>query len=1351
MRAYVGKLFACVFVTSQVSLATRIQATRLPSGPTKVIEAPTGDATTTYFLEAKSNSQHPTGVLTSIVDTFINQGTTTEYMTQHKGTHMDGIYVKIQTTSSREYYRINPTATLDYANSPVRPTGLIGSSTRVEIHGPTSTFHTVEEYRTYVDGHYAHLVSSISNVVTDPAHISPTPIFRPAGLNSDHFLAEQEIKKSLYSSYDFDVRPSKSYKLQHATRTIGKKIYPYGSIDALELENEIEGNLYEKNSARIPRQNDLNDLQAIESDTFEVKVDPDRPEMLARPTYTVGENGVLHFPTPSIEAVRPEAKVVPTQAHRFAAPVKATKSSLDSVTYVGFVDFTTTIDDTVVIFRPKKTFNTETRNLVRPDIEPTRSFEPVAASSVASRQDFPRQHPGFKETTPEIVSSTVPEEEKHSIDEENFIDTTSSIEKNEVKKHTSGIDALKSLLASSRRPKFGRTSSSSVSSLSSSLISSSSFPSVSRPVLTSSQVQPSRSSILRPSRVSSSGIVSSAITNEEQFTTTDPPIDLLASIDPTSDVELVFKTLYTTYTYFTTFFRESTTRVKSREEVISNVITLTNILKSTDLPSISSSCAQDSTCLFKPTESRNIQELSEEFEGTIGRPSSRIVEEAPRSNNGRVIPGDELIRPSNLELDVNAVLKTFYTTYTYFSTLFVDGTSSVSTRTEVYSNVQTASVDLDIINSDSISIRPSSSYIETKPSPTKKSESSSSRKSIFPIRRLEISSVRPVELHSELAAIDGEEEVNDIERPSTDRIPTVNNPTTTPQTEEEDTTTEWIQPTPIITTTTLEDEEDYNTITQETPALTEEVTEVTTSATTESEEDISSEEVTEFVPRTLYTTFTYFTTLFKDGSSVVTSNLETITNVMTDAFVEPTTIEPSVTFFTTFTYWTTSIDGDNTVITSREETITDILPASVTDDLSLKDAIRATQAPELSASSTGDQEDLIIESTIAPSLSAGVNVFTFYQTNYDGDETIVETILSTSSPVSTATPEIQSGEPDVISSTPVETPDVSSTISPTSSFQDEDNDLVLTREEEEDEEGNNDDDTGVKPTRSRVRGFTRPGNTFTPIIRPLLRDRKPGRIFRPSNRVSTTVATRTRNSVKPTLIATPASSAPQPTPSFGASSRPGFLASSSLFQNRGQSRFSSQFPNQAFSSGSGSSSISPSAALQSRGSVSATASLSPTEPPSVVISPIKLRRPNPFRARLKERQQQRLQSLRNKNNRLRVEARPTANTIEENNSNPIPIPNLPTIPGGNAPIFVSSQRQTIAPSRRVPKGDTAIDSIEVPDNIAARRERARERIKSLFSRRRPAFGRTRLNDDNEGQQSRRKRQQLSEKLVSFFQ
>jgi len=1334
MGFYMGKILACLFVTSQVSLATRIQATRLPSGPSKVVEAPSGDATTTYFLEATKNAQYPTGVLTSIVDTFINGGTTTEYMTQHKGTHLDGMYVKIQTTSSREYYRINPTATRDYANSPVRPTGLIGSSTSVEIHGPASTFHTVEEYRTYIDGHYAHLVSSISNVLTDPGHITPTPIFRPAGLNSEHMSAEREIKKSLYSSYDFDIKPTKAYQFKHATRTIGQR-YPVGTHEALELENEIESDLYNEissNSLRVPRQNDLDDLKAVESDAFEVKVKPDRPEVISRPTYTVGENGELRFPAPSIEAIRPVAQVEPTQAHRFAAPVKPVKTSLDSVTYVGFVDFTTTIDDTVVIFRPKQTFNTQTRNLVRPVIEATKTFQEIHPSSTNTRQDSPRKHPGFETTpvtVPEITSSNVPEEERYSIDQENVIDTTGS-EKESIKKHTSGIDALKSLLASSRRPKFGRSSSSIASQRS------------------SANVQPTRSfsSIVRPSRP---GIVSTAIpqASEVEPPTNDPAVNIAPSIDPTSDVELVFKTLYTTYTYFTTFFRESTTRVKSREEVISNVITLTNILKSSDLPSISSSCQLDSSCVFKSTDILDIEEFSDDFSGTVGRPNQRIVE-TPKSNEGRPISGDEIISPTSLEDEANAVLRTFYTTYTYFSTLFVDGTSTVSTRTEIYSNVQTASVGIDVIDSDSVSIIPTPSVIETQPS---SKQLTSSSHSVFPVRRLEISSVRPVQLHSELTTPATEDEELDSERPSTDRVPRVN--VVTPATskteesveEELDTTTEYISPTPIFTTTEKYNEEDFNAVTQETPALTEEVTEVITSASTESESEIEAEATTEFIPRTLYTTFTYFTTLFKDGTSVVTSNLETVTNVMTGAFVEPTTVEPSVTFFTTFTYWTTSIDGENTVITSREETITDILPASVTENLNL-------DSPELSNKDGTSIQ--VIESTAAPSTVSDLSVFTFYSTNYEGDSTVVETILSTASPSASAIPEIQSGEAQVeaISTSAIQTPDVSSTIAPTSSFQDEDNDLVLTVNENSDEnEIVEENQNVVKPTRSRIRGFTKPGNTFTPVIRPLLgRERKPNRIFRPSNRVSTTVATRTRTSVKPTLIATPASSAPQPTPTFGSSS-PGFLASSSLFANRGQSRFSSsQAP--SFGSASGSVSIQPTSVVSSRGGASATATIAPpTEAPAVKISPIRLRRPNPFRARLKERQQQRILSLRNKN-RLLTEERPTASTdIQEETSPPVPIPNLPSLPGGNAPIFVSSQRQTIAPSRRVPKVDNNADNISVPASIAARRERARERIKSLFSRRRPSFGRLSNGNQNEGQQSRRKRQQLGEKLLSFFQ
>ena len=1217
-----------------------------------MVSAPSGDATTTLYLAASAHSLYPLGVLTSIVDTFINGGTTTEYMTQHLGSQVNEVYAKIQTTSSREYYRISPTATLDYNDNAVRPTGLVASSTSLNVNGPTSTFYTVEEYRTYVDGHYAHLVSSISNVVTDPAHIKPTPIYNPAGAPTRGADSDVEaLKKSLYSSYDFDIKPSRA-NVQLPTRTVGLRNYPE------EIENEIEADIYGDSkyphsgtSLKRPRQIDLD---AVESDTFEVKVAPEKVHVESRPTYTVGQNGQLTFPTPSIEAVRPEVSRQTSEAHRFAAP-RATKTKLDSVTYVGFVDFTTTIDDTVVIFKPKQTFSTQTRNLLRPVIEPTRTVGIISASS---------RHPSFGQA-PELDSSSKTSFEDE-IAKENAID--------DERKHTSGIDALKSLLSSSRKNKFGlgRTTAGFGSS--------------------------SRRSSVRPSLARPSGILSSSVAPE-----------LSPSIDPTSDVEVVFKTLYTTFTYFTTFFRDTTTRTKSREEVTSEVLTITNLLKLNDLPSISNSCAQDSSCVFK--SANTLDEIREFTDGHIGRPSSKIVE-APRSGNGRKIGGDEAIKPTSLDEDTNAVLKTFFTTYTYFSTLFVDGTTSVSTHTEVYSNVQTASVALSQINSDSISILPTSTAATEAASSVEPAPS-------FPVRRLEISSVRPVQLHSELTTPGQTEE----DKPSTDR--SFRRFGTTVREENEEGTT--------VYSTTLDDEGVFI-VTQETPALTTDLAEEVTSAAITTESNVNAESVTEFEPKTLYTTFTYYTTLFQNNSTFVTSNFKTVTNVMTEPFVEPSSVESFVTIFTTFTYWTTEFNtgSDGSVretVTSKEETLTDILPASITSQLS-DFVVDKTEAPELTTVTPANEaEDVVIVSTIAPSISETANVFTFYTTRYDGEETIVETIYSTSGPVSTAVPEIQSGEAevDIISVSTIATPSSASTISPTNTFQDIDNDLTLSSDEDDDDDEEEEVEEGVKPSRTRGRvSFSRPGNTFTPVIRPL-QGRKPTRPFRPSNlRVATTVATRTRQSVKPTLIATPASSAPQATPAFGSSSRSGFLASSSLF-NRGSSRFSSG------SASFGSASISPSSVSSALPSQSLTSSLATTEAPSVVISPLKFRRPNPFKARLRERQQERLKKLRDSRINKNIKSQEAAKSQDG-----ISIPNFPVIPGGNAPIFVSSQRQKISPNRR-PKLEVSLDSIKVDETTAAKRQRARERIKALFERKRPLFGRPKL-VSSDSEQSRRKRQ-----------
>ncbi|KAF4520034.1 hypothetical protein B566_EDAN008321 [Ephemera danica] len=125
-----------------------------------------GPVTTSMFLEAQHSLEartRPTGLLTSTIGTFIQQGTTTEFATKVFGTHVDGHYAKIISTSSRVFFAIPSPAAGDALQH--RPTGLISSVTATKIHGQATTLHTTDYYRTYIDGTYAQLVSSYSRVV----------------------------------------------------------------------------------------------------------------------------------------------------------------------------------------------------------------------------------------------------------------------------------------------------------------------------------------------------------------------------------------------------------------------------------------------------------------------------------------------------------------------------------------------------------------------------------------------------------------------------------------------------------------------------------------------------------------------------------------------------------------------------------------------------------------------------------------------------------------------------------------------------------------------------------------------------------------------------------------------------------------------------------------------------------------------------------------------------------------------------------------------------------------------------------------------------------------------------------
>jgi len=1005
-------------------------------------------------------------------------------------------------------------------------------------------------------------------VVEDPEQIAPTPRF---GLDESLNSAAEDIKASLSSSYSLARSGVK-------TRTVGR-VYANEQADfERELENEIL-DIAVRGSAKRPRQVDQDDLDAVESEANEVRIDPDQPILASLPTFTVDSNGDLNIPTPSVEKVEPHVELkVAERQHRFLPPPKQTKSVLDSVTYVGFVDFTTTIDDTVVIFKPKNNFHTQAKITHEPRIEPTRAF--TSSSQPTLRTSI--REPIFSEVAPSTVESSFEREDLSA------------------RKQTSGINALKSLLASSA---------------------------AARSSARNTRFNPASRGIVRPTLRPALGEIES----EPQLEGSEgPAID--SSIEPEVNVELVYKTFFTTYSYLTTLFRDEQTKTKTRTEIVSNILTLTNILDPEDLPTTSTI-----------TRSPVLGDLNSKSD-TFGRLSSEL-EERPRTEGGRKIDGY------------------LYTTYTLLSTLYDDDrkTSRVVTTTEVFSNKHNGGF-----------VAPSPTFVvpssTVAPSPSIFSISpSKSIISAFPIRRLEVSSIRDRQLQSEL---------------------------TTPETTTDDArdaiTTEEIFTSRPASDDANDDGTEESATTTEPLQLIQAVTESSTesSETTESNEE-DGQQSSSPVIKTMYTTFTFFTTLFKDNTTSVTRNMETVTNIMTDPLMTVHTDNPSVTLYTTFTYWNTIIDGNKTIISSNEQTKTDVLPSSEIHNLIDQTAI------------LGDNNSDKI------AVTSPVN------------SVIEQTVFSL--PTSTLADDLEG---------------TTTFSSVGSSLAFDDDDLTLTSNEDEDDENTDDDDGDdeeenedddeddavldtrqkllsnvgrrriIRPSRTRLRAsISRPGNTFTPVIRPIL-GRKPLRVVRPTNlAVSTTVATRTRNSIKPTLIATPASSAPLNTPIFNQSSR--ILASASLF-NRGRQS----------SSGGFSSSINPSSVLSSGASIVVTES--PTTTPSIIISPKSTRKP--FRVRLKELQQERIRKL--KERTQKTETEPTS----------FPIPNLPSIPGGNAPIFVSSQRQTI--SR--PTSSSADSSLSISDDLAARRERAREKIKSLFARRR-----------NQAQQSRRKRQQLGEKFGQF--
>ncbi|XP_077483850.1 uncharacterized protein LOC144093952 isoform X2 [Amblyomma americanum] len=148
---------------------------------------------------ASSPSQaHPTGLISSIANTVIHDSTTTAYTTNIYGTYIRGMYAHVaQTTSTVIKPQASKSASSITKNQQYK-TGLISSLVNTEIHDATTTLWKTQIYGTFVNGFYAHVASTASEVLkpTKNSFVQPTSTQTPTRTS----VAAQQTKTKSYTT-----------------------------------------------------------------------------------------------------------------------------------------------------------------------------------------------------------------------------------------------------------------------------------------------------------------------------------------------------------------------------------------------------------------------------------------------------------------------------------------------------------------------------------------------------------------------------------------------------------------------------------------------------------------------------------------------------------------------------------------------------------------------------------------------------------------------------------------------------------------------------------------------------------------------------------------------------------------------------------------------------------------------------------------------------------------------------------------------------------------------------------------------------------------------------------------------
>ena len=755
-----------------------------------------------------------------------------------------------------------------------------------------------------------------------------------------------------------------------------------------DVDNEIEKNLLRARKAQISGGEIIADLR------------PSKPLEINLPTYTVGQsnlpleqvvafskNGRGAMETSVEKSVsekhqemnQREAKSVSDIRARFNLDRGGDESDLPTVTYVGFADFVTTIANTVVVFTPR----TDTPSkIIKPSVSKTKE----APQSPTTFSPSPVETPASPTTlAPRLAPSRLPEEE--------VIPTS----------HTESFNLQPSVHHSAVKPEMETQ------------------------LVTQTGETSVRASIKEAVEEETPSHVFSTVSTH-RFNTFDLyPTGLVSSIGGTI-VRNEMTTLLTTYVYGTYIQGQYAQIVQSTSSIfylVSRSATPTLLVT----PAVQPVAATRGPLTPElTTEFSDIYDYYdyEGFTTELG-PVDDVLDNALGRSVGSN-PGQQLIVDT---VDEKPAVEEFepatpqppeesggtFTTLTHYTTYFADGSTSVSTRYE------TSSVFLPFFGSQDSTTDPTPTDVELEPTQVSNTHLTTYTyyTTLFVDGSSQVSS--RIEVLTKDAIDATSSLIPSFIAPTPSVAPVKPLLTTTISTT---TATTALSNTSEDTTEHPAGEEDLAVVEavsmDESIPTTESFIESMSESISESSTDSSGQDVTEgpkaalesslipedevnvaFYPRTYYTTYTYFTTYYRAGTSSIVSSLETLTNVVTDPTdhdqhqtLTPVVPTYPVTYYTTYTYWTTFFKGTSTISTSSEKTLSNVVTPAVKETATPHgDLIPVIDASPTSTPSPSATTAYITAVTPTQAVTTFYTTYTYYTSTYIGEKTIVNSRLET--------------------------------------------------------------------------------------------------------------------------------------------------------------------------------------------------------------------------------------------------------------------------------------------------------------------------------------------------------------------